>query len=150
MLISDFFQLVVENVCALNLIMWPRFNWRKSENNRLPDHCNSIDYGKGNQTMKFDQVKEHKKNIFFFKIHAFPYICLLQVFPAGRLIRSYSRVDAIVFKLLWIQNQPPRGVHRNRCSENMQQIYRRILMPKCDFNKVAKHMFTAYFQNTFS
>ena len=91
--------------------------------------------------MKFDQVKEHKKNIFFFKIHAFPYICLLQVFPAGRLIRSYSRVDAIVFKLLWIQNQPPSGVHRNRCSENMQQIYRRILMPKCDFNKIALQLY---------
>ena len=49
----------------------------------------------------------------------------------------------------------------------MQQIYRRTLMPKCDFNKVAlqsqawdgcKHLiawvffckFAAYFQNTFS
>ena len=27
--------------------------------------------------------------------------------------------------------------HRKRCSENMQEIYRRIPMPKCDFNKVA-------------
>ena len=34
--------------------------------------------------------------------------------------------------------QPPRGVPRKRCSENMQQIYRRTPMPKCDFNKVAK------------
>ena len=25
------------------------------------------------------------------------------------------------------------------CSENMQQIYRRTPMPKCDFNKVTKH-----------
>ena len=25
-----------------------------------------------------------------------------------------------------------------RCSENMQQNYRRTPMPKCDFNKVAK------------
>ena len=30
-----------------------------------------------------------------------------------------------------------RGVLRKRCSENMQQIYRRAPMPKCDFNKVA-------------
>ena len=50
-----------------------------------------------------------------------------------------------------------------RCSESMQQIYRRTLMPKCDFNKVAKQLywshtsawvfsckFAAYFQNTFS
>ena len=26
---------------------------------------------------------------------------------------------------------------QKRCSENMQQIYRRTLLPKCDFNKVA-------------
>ena len=25
------------------------------------------------------------------------------------------------------------GVFRKRCFENMQQIYRRTLMPKCDF-----------------
>ena len=37
-----------------------------------------------------------------------------------------------------IQKQPPRGVFRQRCSENMQQIYRRTPKPKCDFNKVAK------------
>ena len=36
-----------------------------------------------------------------------------------------------------MQKQPPRGVPRKRCSENMQQIYRRTPMPKRDFNKVA-------------
>ena len=35
------------------------------------------------------------------------------------------------------QKQPPGGVPRERCSENMQQIYRRTPMPKYDFNKVA-------------
>ena len=30
-----------------------------------------------------------------------------------------------------------RGFLKKRCSENMQQIYRRTPMPKCDFNKVA-------------
>ena len=40
------------------------------------------------------------------------------------------------------QKQPSRGVSKKRCSENMQQIYRRTHMPKCDFNKIA-------FQNTF-
>ena len=39
------------------------------------------------------------------------------------------------------QQQPPRGVPRNRCSENMQQIYRRTHMPKCDFNKVALQLY---------
>ena len=33
--------------------------------------------------------------------------------------------------------QPSRGVLRKRCSENMQQIYRRTPMPNCDFKKVA-------------
>ena len=36
------------------------------------------------------------------------------------------------------QKQPPRGVPRKRCSENMQQIYRRAPLPKCNFNKVSK------------
>ena len=36
-----------------------------------------------------------------------------------------------------IQKQPSKGVYKKRCSENMQQIYRRTTMPKCDFNKVA-------------
>ena len=40
-----------------------------------------------------------------------------------------------------LQKQPPRGVLRKRCSENMQQIYRRTPMPKCDFNKVALHLY---------
>ena len=35
------------------------------------------------------------------------------------------------------RRQPSRAVYKKRCSENMQQIYRRTLMPKCDFNKVA-------------
>ena len=34
-------------------------------------------------------------------------------------------------------NQLSRGVLREKCSENIQQIYRRASMPKCDFNKVA-------------
>ena len=38
------------------------------------------------------------------------------------------------------QNQPPVGVLSKRCSENMQQIYRRTSILKSDFNKVAKQM----------
>ena len=37
------------------------------------------------------------------------------------------------------QKEPFRGVLRKRCSENMQQIYRRIPVQKCDFNKVANN-----------
>ena len=32
-----------------------------------------------------------------------------------------------------MQKQTSRGILRKRCSENMQQIYRRTTMPKCDF-----------------
>ena len=39
------------------------------------------------------------------------------------------------------QKQLHRGVPRKRCSENMQQIYRRTPMPKCDFNKVALQLY---------
>ena len=70
-------------------------------------------------------------------------------------------------KLGWgirkIQKQPPRSVPRKKCSENMQQIYKRTPMRKCDFNKAAKQFywnhtlawvfsckFAAYFQSTFS
>ena len=37
------------------------------------------------------------------------------------------------------QKQPSRGVLRKKYSENMQQIYRRTPIRKCDFNKVALH-----------
>ena len=40
------------------------------------------------------------------------------------------------FKIL--QKQSSRGVLRRRFPENMQQIYRRTPIPKCDFKKVAK------------
>ena len=32
--------------------------------------------------------------------------------------------------------QPLRAVLSKRCSENIQQIYKRTPMPKCDFNKI--------------
>ena len=34
-----------------------------------------------------------------------------------------------------------KGVPRKRCSENMQQIYRRTPMPKYDFDKVALQVY---------
>ena len=38
------------------------------------------------------------------------------------------------------QKQPCRDVLRKKCYEKMQQVYRRTLMLKCDFNKVAKQL----------
>ena len=40
-----------------------------------------------------------------------------------------------------LQKQPLRGILEKMCSENVQQIYRRKPMPKCDFNKVAKQLY---------
>ena len=40
-----------------------------------------------------------------------------------------------------MQKQPTRGALKERRSDNMQQIYRRTPMPKCDFNKVAKQLY---------
>ena len=37
--------------------------------------------------------------------------------------------------------QPSASALKKRCSENMQQIYRRTLMLKCDFNKFAMQIY---------
>ena len=38
-----------------------------------------------------------------------------------------------------IKEQPSRGVSRKMCPKNMQHIYRRTPMSKCDFNKVVNN-----------
>ena len=72
-----------------------------------------------------------------------------------------KEVVEYAFKTGVFQKQLFRGVSRKSCSENMQQIYWRRLMPKCDFNKVSLQLYwncssarvfscsAAYFQNTF-
>ena len=51
-----------------------------------------------------------------------------------KVLYSYSeRAEASIN-----QNQPSRCVLRKSYSENIQHKYRRTLMPKCDYNKVAK------------
>ena len=54
-----------------------------------------------------------------------------------------KEVDIYNLKLskLLLQKQPLRGVFEKRCSENIQQIYRRQPIPKCNFNKVAKQLY---------
>ena len=72
-----------------------------------------------------------------------------------------KRLFHIDFKEL--RNSPLELFLWNGCSENMQQIYRRTPVPKCDFSQVAKHLywnrtsgwvlsckFAPYFQITFS
>ena len=47
------------------------------------------------------------------------------------------------FILMWVRpihKQLSRGLLRKRCSENIQQIYRRTPIMKCDYNKVAMRL----------
>ena len=64
------------------------------------------------------------------------------------------------YKIFWSEASSRPEVFLGRYSKNMQQIYRRTRMSKCNFNKLANwHRtsawmfscnFAAYFQNTFS
>ena len=44
-------------------------------------------------------------------------------------------------RILKLNKKPPGGVVRKICSENMQQIYKRTFMPKCDLNEVALQVY---------
>ena len=75
--------------------------------------------------------------------------------------------DKVLFCILQntgvdVQKQPSRGILEKSSSENMQKIYRRTPMSKCDCNNVVKQFywnhtstsfcckFAAYFKDTFS
>ena len=58
------------------------------------------------------------------------------------LVKYFDTVRPTLLFVIKISRS--RGVLRKRCSENMQQIYRRTPMPKCDFNKVALQKATAW------
>ena len=62
---------------------------------------------------------------------------LMQVFWRYQLSFFLKPMIWPVFKKYLFQKQSSRGVLRKRCSEYMQQIYKRAPVPKCDFNKVA-------------
>ena len=99
--------------------------------------------------------------------HAIDCFCPLRV-PFKRLDDSKDfkgKVPLVTFLNAGsqTQKQPSRGVFIKRCSESMQQIYRRKPRSKCDFEKVEKQLywhhnsslvfscnFFAYFQKTFS
>ena len=73
------------------------------------------------------------------------YICSVSTYLHSVSFNSYSVSFLLSCTLLsHLQKQPPRGILEKRCSENMQQIYRRTPMPKCDFNKVTKQLYWNY------
>ena len=49
----------------------------------------------------------------------------------------------------FMQKQPPRGVPRKRCSENMQQIYRRTLWHRCSSVNLLHIFRTPFSKNTY-
>ena len=85
------------------------------------------------------QIKEimifWKKNIFWKMVIL--YHCLRLFDNQIREYHVCSNKTPRAYKCsnLKIQKKSPRGVLRKRCSENMQQIYKRAPMPKSDFNK---------------
>ena len=56
-------------------------------------------------------------------------------------LRVFLKSHRVLSINVIVQKQPFRGVLEKRCSENMQQIYRRTPMPKYDFNKVALQLY---------
>ena len=68
---------------------------------------------------------------------------LQQIYKCKIVVIFIKEVDIYNLKLskLLLQKQPLKGVLEKRCSENMQQIYRRTPMPKCNFNKAAKQLY---------
>ena len=99
---------------------------------------------------------------FFFRTHSGDFFCTDHLWATTFvflfflfLSEKYSKGNSAN-----IQKQPSIGVLIKRCSENVQQIYRRTPIQKCDFNIVALYWnhtstwvfsckFDAYFRNTF-
>ena len=66
-------------------------------------------------------------------------IYILQVHQCLTFIRPERKVKALTETLH--HKQPSKGFLRERCSENMQNIYRRTPIPKRDFNNTAKQLY---------
>ena len=54
---------------------------------------------------------------------------------------SRQNLQSLLNDIIYPQKQSPRSVLGKWFSENMQQIYRRTPMSKCDFNKVAEQLY---------
>ena len=86
------------------------------------------------------QFFSFSSDIFLLKIWKYPFPILSCSFKWHTLHEMHFPVmqrSCDILLLQHLQKQPSRGVLRKRCSENMQQIYMRTPMPKCDFNKFA-------------
>ena len=57
--------------------------------------------------------------------------------PLSMIIQEASQIYSSKF----YQKEPSGGAFSKRSSENMQQIYRRTPMPKCDFSKATLQLY---------
>ena len=67
------------------------------------------------------------------------------------IIKKQSKPKAPISSNFWkclSHKEPSSGVLRKMCSENMQQIYRRTPMPKCDSNKAIKAMHSSFLETS--
>ena len=89
----------------------------------------------------FDSHIKEVYKIASLKQAALSYLVDSRVFYMAGLGPYTCSIAPTYLLFLDFQKQPPRGVPRKRCSENMQQIYRRTPMPKRNFNKVALQLY---------
>ena len=61
---------------------------------------------------------------------------------AKNCLRPESASLIGITDILFNQKLPPKGVPRKRRSEIMQQVYRITPMPKCNFNKAVKQLYS--------
>ena len=64
------------------------------------------------------------------------YCCLLFLLHFYCFIRMKCYYMIKKMCMSKVRSSRPEVFFKKSCSENMQQIYRKILMPKCNFNKV--------------
>ena len=109
-------RVVVEHIFFLSKT-WPNFHW------------------------KLDQTLEEQKSLYwkYFFLHLthlaqFVYVILVT-------FSYFWLCDALLLISLLINNKLSRSVHGKRCSDKMQQIYKRTPITKCTFNKVARQLY---------
>ena len=102
---------------------------------------------------KIRLVKQPRKYFFLILINLYTrHICSFEIFVGALQTCVTSGEYTFCLRNKNIrQKQPSKSVLWKMCFENMQQIYRRISMPKCDhtLSSLFSCKFAAYFQNTF-
>ena len=71
-----------------------------------------------------------------FTLYYLSFTCYLKMSENLCFLKSSGSIDETLAWDVLDEQKQQCGVFIKRCSENMQQIYRRTLIPKCDFNKV--------------